>query len=77
MSDFEDVLLVLNVETGKYLELNCIAAEIIRYLKENLSVDEIVKKLNKNYEQSENEISKQVHTFIESAQKQKIIAPKY
>ena len=36
--NFEDGLLVLNVETGKYLELNCIAAEIIQYLKENLQL---------------------------------------
>ena len=41
LSDFEDGLLVLNVETGKYLELNSIAAQIIQYLKENLSIDEI------------------------------------
>ena len=76
-SDFEEGLLVLNVDTGKYLELNQIAAEIIKYLKENLSSNEIVKKLHESYEQSESEISKQVHTFIDSAQKQKIISPKY
>ena len=40
LSDFEDGLLVLNIETGKYLELNSIAAEIIQYLKENLAIDE-------------------------------------
>jgi len=77
LSDFEDGLLVLNVETGKYLELNRIAAEIIQYLKENLASDEIVKKLHESYEQSESEISKQVHSFIDSAQKQKIISPEY
>ena len=76
LSDFEDGLLVLNIETGKYLELNSIAAEIIQYLKENLAIDEIVQKLHANYEQSEREISKQVHSFINSAQKQKIISPK-
>ena len=47
LSDFEDGLLVLNIETGKYLELNSIAAEIIQYLKENLAIDEIVQKLHK------------------------------
>ena len=77
LSDFEDGLLVLNVETGKYLELNCVAAEIIKYLKDNLAIDEIVKKLHEKYEQSENEISRQVHSFVESAQKQKIISPKF
>ena len=76
LSEFEDGLLVLNVETGKYLELNCIAAEIIQYLKENLAIDEIIQKLHENYEQSEKEISKQVHSFLDSAQKQKIISPK-
>tara|TARA_B100001939_G_C16849212_1_gene576661 strand:+ start:196 stop:459 length:264 start_codon:yes stop_codon:yes gene_type:complete len=76
LSDFEDGLLVLNVETGKYLELNCIAAEIIQYLKENLAIDEIVQKLHESYELSESEISNQVHSFIDSAQKQKIISPK-
>ena len=74
-SDFEDGLLVLNVETGKYLELNCIAAEIIQFLKENLAIDEIIQKLHESYEQSEKEISKQVNSFIDSAQKQKIIYP--
>mgnify|MGYP001158767467 FL=1 len=76
LSEFEDGLLVLNVETGKYLELNCIAAEIIQYLKENLAIDEIIQKLHESYEQSEKEISKQVHSFLDSAQKQKIISPK-
>ena len=76
LSNFEDSLLILNIETGKYLELNTIAAEIIQYLKENLAIDEIVHKLHANYEQSESEISKQVHLFIDSAQKQKIISPK-
>ena len=76
LSDFEDGLLLLNIETGKYLELNSIAAEIIQYLKENLAIDEIVQKLHANYEQSEREISKQVHLFIDSALKQKIISPK-
>ena len=75
-SSFEDGLLVLNVETGKYLELNHLAAEIIQYLKENLDIDEIVQKLHESYEQDESEISKQVHLFINSAQKQKIICPK-
>lgn len=76
LSNFEDSLLILNIETGKYLELNTIAAEIIQYLKENLAIYEIVQKLHANYEQSESEISKQVHLFIDSAQKQKIISPK-
>ena len=76
LSKFEDGLLVLNVETGKYLELNCIAAEIIQYLKENLAVDEIIRKLHESYDQSEKEISKQVYSFLDSAQKQKIISPK-
>ena len=76
LSEFEDGLLVLNVETGKYLELNFIAAEIIHYLKENLAIDEIIQKLHENYEQSEKEISKQVNSFLDSAQKQKIISPK-
>jgi len=76
LSNFEDGLLVLNVETGKYLELNSIAAEIIQYLKENLAIDEIVQKLHESYEQSESEISEQVHSFIDSAQKHKIISPK-
>ena len=61
LSEFEDGLLVLNIETGKYLELNCIAAEIIQYLKENLATNEIVQKLHERYDQSEREISKQVH----------------
>ena len=76
MSKFEDGLLVLNVETGKYLELNCMAAEIIQYLKENLAIDEIIQKLHQSYSESEKEISKQVHLFLDSAQKQKIISPK-
>ena len=76
LSEFEDGLLVLNIETGKYLELNCIAAEIIQYLKENLATNEIVQKLHERYDQSEREISKQVHSFLDSAQKQKIIFPK-
>ena len=76
LSDFEDGLLVLNVDTGKYLELNSIAAEIIQCLKENLDIIEIVQKLHESYEQSESEISNQVHLFIDSAQKQKIISPK-
>ena len=76
LSDFEDGLLVLNVETGKYLELNSIAAQIIQHLKENLSINEIVEILHKSYEQGESEISNQVHSFIDSAQKQKIISPK-
>ena len=76
LSDFEDGLLVLNVETGKYLELNCIAAEIIQCLKKNLTINEIVQKLHESYEQSESEISNQVHSFIDSAQNQKIISPK-
>ena len=76
MSKFEDGLLVLNVETGKYLELNCMAAEIIQYLKENLAIDEIIQKLHQSYAESEKEISKQVHLFLDSAQKQKIISPK-
>ena len=76
LSEFEDGLLVLNIETGKYLELNCIAAEIIQYLEENLAVDEIIQKLHQSYEESEKEISKQVHLFLDSAQNQKIISPK-
>ena len=76
LSKFEDGLLVLNVETGKYLELNCMAAEIIQYLKENLAIDEIIQKLHQSYAESEKEISKQVHLFLDSAQKQKIISPK-
>ena len=55
LSEFEDGLYKLNIETGKYLELNCIAAEIIQYLKENLATNEIVQKLHECYDQSERE----------------------
>lgn len=75
-SEYESGSLILNIETGKYLELNSVATEIIKGVKEDLTIDEIINKLDDRYEESKDEISNQVLSFISTAEKQKIISKK-
>lgn len=65
---------IFNPATGDSFSSNPIAAEIIRLMKDNLSVNEIKKYLFDNYDADKLIIEKDVDEFINSLNENKLLA---
>ena len=56
---------IFDPETGNSFITNEMGSQIIKYLKEGLTIEEITKKISNEYEVDEKEVIKDVLEFIE------------
>jgi response regulator RpfG family c-di-GMP phosphodiesterase len=66
-------LSILNVETGKYMFLNPVAARIYDFIEKPIRVKEIVARLTDEYDVDEKKCTLSVVSFLEKMHKSKII----
>lgn len=64
---------MLNIDTGKYLVLNNIGAQILNYAAAPVSVDEIVKKLTHEFDITYADCFESIVPYIEGLQKEQLI----
>lgn len=72
IQDFENESIILNIETGKYFEINDIGKKIISLIKKKEhSMKTLITELKKQYESEE--LEKDVKNFIKSLLDLKIL----
>lgn len=71
----ENEVIIINLESGFYYNLNQTAADIWRLIETTANTDEIIASLSRQYEASPLEIKNAVISLIEQLQEEDIIVP--
>ena len=69
----EDTLVILNTDSGKYIELNPSASFIFEQIEKGMNVEEIEEEITKIYEVKRELVTSDLNTFIKEATKVGII----
>ena len=72
-TEFEDSLMMMSIEAGKYFELNPVSRRIWELLAEPHTQDEIIAKLLEEFEVSEEECRTDVTEHLELLKNKKIL----
>ena len=72
-SDHEGQKILLNVETGRYLEINETGSAILNNIGNGVDIDELIELLSKKYSISKSDIEDDVIGFIREAERLKAI----
>jgi hypothetical protein len=72
-SAFGDEIMLMNLETGDYIGLNTVSADIYRMAEEKTSANQIINSLLKQYNVEEGECRSQVVTCIETMMQKELL----
>lgn len=72
-SAFGDEIMLMNLETGDYIGLNTVSADIYKLAEEKTSARQIINSLLKQYNVEEEECRAQVITCIESMMEKELL----
>ena len=67
-SDHEGQKILLNIDTGRYLEINKTGAAILNCIGDGIDINELIDQLSKKYSIEGHEIENDIHEFIEKHQ---------
>ena len=70
----DEVVMLLNVPTGRYHELNGVAGRIWELLATPISADDLVGALTAEYDVAPEECRNQVMAFLEALRERKLLA---
>lgn len=72
-SDHEGQKIILNIDTGRYLEINETGSAILNSIGEGIYIDDLIELLSKKYSISKSEIKQDILEFIKEAERLKAI----
>ena len=72
-SDHEGQKILLNIDTGRYLEINNTGAAILDCIDDGIDTNELIDLISKKYSIEAHEIENDIHEFIEKAANLKAI----
>ncbi len=73
VENFDKGMIILNMNTGKYLEANEAGSKIFILLKEYGDTEKVFQILNEEYETEETDLRKDIETFVQDLKKLNIL----